>query len=710
MHRIDTVGHQGNKFVDADPAQGISGTVVNDEWLNATQEELINAITQHGLTPDKDNQGQIAEVLRRYPFTVDSIVEGLHKVPSPLLVEGVHFAAASRYVGGSAKGGGFVWRASRAKSQHDGIFIVSNTVPPLSEQANEDDFNNGVGETSPSGTGVFVAVGSGFLKIGISDFGDRIADAAIYADKTGLNVDLEGRIIAHSEFISDYYKCFHNGFILVSGIAYPVNVWGFSSSTLASLDVSAGSNANGITDLQYSAWPQGKVWKQERNGRRKMLINRGTDHNSGNLNVWSLTFGAAGEAFEPVVESPKVAGYSQGNTSWSAGTDGVREYFITRERGASYAIGSTRHVLNYSAFASADNGGYVSKEISLDDGLEVPVLFHSFARLGDGRLAFGVHYNSGQVGLAFTDSDSTVGDTWTFTEMFASGDYVEPSIYHDIDLGITVGFLRTQSTSTKPKFWVSSDNCATFSFSDLEDIPSQAFVMSPINIHKADGKYYAFVTERSGSARMYLLIADASEVVANGASAFQAYFVGNGNFEGSGASGAGAGDLYATENKVTLYYGEHQSVDNADVVAVKGLEISFTPNLSKVIPNAFSSSRLPYTEVHELTGLGSAWGPDASGEGAAVNGGGLFLAISGSGLRLYGALETTDATQAIVTLPTRFIPFVSHKRAVVHSDSDVAILFVRGVLSGGASGEVKLVNQTGSLTKVNIDISFDILN
>ena len=48
MHRIDSVGNQAGQFVDKDPASGTPGTIVDDDWLNAVQENIARVIEGGG--------------------------------------------------------------------------------------------------------------------------------------------------------------------------------------------------------------------------------------------------------------------------------------------------------------------------------------------------------------------------------------------------------------------------------------------------------------------------------------------------------------------------------------------------------------------------------------------------------------------------------------------------------------------------------------
>ena len=66
MHRIDTAGAlPGGAFFDGDPTSGVEATVVDDDWLNAVQEELATVVeTGGGLTLNKASHGQVLAAIR----------------------------------------------------------------------------------------------------------------------------------------------------------------------------------------------------------------------------------------------------------------------------------------------------------------------------------------------------------------------------------------------------------------------------------------------------------------------------------------------------------------------------------------------------------------------------------------------------------------------------------------------------------------------
>lgn len=64
MHRIDTSGHSGNMFTDGNPGLGVEATVVDDNFMNALQEEIVNVIlTKAGIALVKDTNTQLTTAL-----------------------------------------------------------------------------------------------------------------------------------------------------------------------------------------------------------------------------------------------------------------------------------------------------------------------------------------------------------------------------------------------------------------------------------------------------------------------------------------------------------------------------------------------------------------------------------------------------------------------------------------------------------------------
>lgn len=64
MHRTDADGHSSNLFTDGNPSSGVEATVLDAAFMNAVQEELINAIlTRAGITPVKGTWTQLATAM-----------------------------------------------------------------------------------------------------------------------------------------------------------------------------------------------------------------------------------------------------------------------------------------------------------------------------------------------------------------------------------------------------------------------------------------------------------------------------------------------------------------------------------------------------------------------------------------------------------------------------------------------------------------------
>lgn len=63
MHEIDTDGHVSNQFDEGDPGVPRNPTQVDPDWLNAVQNELVNAIETAGVTLAKGTNTQLARIL-----------------------------------------------------------------------------------------------------------------------------------------------------------------------------------------------------------------------------------------------------------------------------------------------------------------------------------------------------------------------------------------------------------------------------------------------------------------------------------------------------------------------------------------------------------------------------------------------------------------------------------------------------------------------
>ena len=69
MHRIDhptavDIGGGKSGFIERDPTGGTPGTIVTDDWQNATQEELCLAIEEAGISLVKGTNNQLISAIR----------------------------------------------------------------------------------------------------------------------------------------------------------------------------------------------------------------------------------------------------------------------------------------------------------------------------------------------------------------------------------------------------------------------------------------------------------------------------------------------------------------------------------------------------------------------------------------------------------------------------------------------------------------------
>jgi hypothetical protein len=63
MHRTDADGHVANLFSDGDPGVPTPGTLVEEAWLNAVQEELANYIESTGIALVKNTNTQLTSAI-----------------------------------------------------------------------------------------------------------------------------------------------------------------------------------------------------------------------------------------------------------------------------------------------------------------------------------------------------------------------------------------------------------------------------------------------------------------------------------------------------------------------------------------------------------------------------------------------------------------------------------------------------------------------
>ncbi|WP_086733841.1 hypothetical protein [Erythrobacter colymbi] len=63
MHRIDTSGNVDNRFHPGNPATGQQATLVDQDWLNAVQEEIVGVIDEANIPLEKGNNTQLAAAI-----------------------------------------------------------------------------------------------------------------------------------------------------------------------------------------------------------------------------------------------------------------------------------------------------------------------------------------------------------------------------------------------------------------------------------------------------------------------------------------------------------------------------------------------------------------------------------------------------------------------------------------------------------------------
>lgn len=63
MHRIDTSGNVDNRFHPGNPATGQQATLIDQDWLNAVQEEIVNVILEANIDLEKGTNDQLAAAI-----------------------------------------------------------------------------------------------------------------------------------------------------------------------------------------------------------------------------------------------------------------------------------------------------------------------------------------------------------------------------------------------------------------------------------------------------------------------------------------------------------------------------------------------------------------------------------------------------------------------------------------------------------------------
>lgn len=115
------------------------------------------------LRSDLANSDYGAAMVARGVVAVDSIAD-LLELPEGQRKEGLRYLVKGYHAGSDIGGGEFYWESGKAKSDHNGVAVLSNTVPAPVDQPGStlpqqaDSFNRGDGETDPSGSGCYIRI------------------------------------------------------------------------------------------------------------------------------------------------------------------------------------------------------------------------------------------------------------------------------------------------------------------------------------------------------------------------------------------------------------------------------------------------------------------------------------------------------------------------------------------------------------------------
>lgn len=121
-HRVDTTGNVAGMFADKVP--GVSaGTIVDDEWLNAVQEEYIEPIDLAGDTLDKTKRDQLASAIA---VRIDTIAR-LRLQPVPSGGKGLRLVLGST-TAGDGGGGIYRWDGAASDADNNGSIIRPDAV------------------------------------------------------------------------------------------------------------------------------------------------------------------------------------------------------------------------------------------------------------------------------------------------------------------------------------------------------------------------------------------------------------------------------------------------------------------------------------------------------------------------------------------------------------------------------------------------------
>lgn len=128
MHKIDGQNATvDNEFQSGSAASGTPGTTVTPEWLNSVQRELINILTNAGVTPDKGDDTQV----------LDSLKIGL----------GVPIGAILEYAGATSPGGYLLCDGSEiSRTTYSNLYAIIGTTYGVGDGVNTFNLPNDAGK------------------------------------------------------------------------------------------------------------------------------------------------------------------------------------------------------------------------------------------------------------------------------------------------------------------------------------------------------------------------------------------------------------------------------------------------------------------------------------------------------------------------------------------------------------------------------------
>jgi hypothetical protein len=167
MPSPEAVGGTVGYFTEGDPVGGTPATVVSADWLNATQEEVLNVLARAGINPDKTSQTQLRDAIEAIANSGGSGVLAKAFANTPYTA-----AASGKIVKWDTSGGNCVQNLPAAAGVPGAIFTFvkttndANTVtitPNGSEKINGD--STLVLDTQWSSARV-MSIGTGYILVG----------------------------------------------------------------------------------------------------------------------------------------------------------------------------------------------------------------------------------------------------------------------------------------------------------------------------------------------------------------------------------------------------------------------------------------------------------------------------------------------------------------------------------------------------------------